>query len=79
MDNDFYFSAWCEEYDIIQAAPWKIHNTTEIQTMEDAAKEFAKAITERESVIVSVQDWRGQIAKFQITIELEPVYIARRI
>lgn len=77
--TDFYFAAWCEEHGIIQAAPWKVHNTTEIQTMEDAAIMFAKELTERESVTVSVQDWRGRIVKFKITISLIPEYFARRI
>ena len=75
----FYFSCWCKEYEVTQANPWKTYNTTEIQTMEDAAIEFAKTITEREPIIVFVQDWRGRIAKFKITIEMRPVYIARSI
>lgn len=73
-NTDFYFRCWCEEHGITQADAWTIHNTTEIQTMKDAAIEFAKTQTERESVIIFVQDWRGQITKFKITVQLKLEY-----
>ena len=44
QNKEFYFSAWCTEHGITQAGSVKFNNTTEIQTMEDAAKELAKKI-----------------------------------
>jgi len=77
--TDFYFSCWCEEHGINQISAQIISNTAEIQTMEDAAKEFAKILTEKEPVIILVQDWRGRIAKFKIMVQQRLEYYARRI
>lgn len=40
---------------------------------------FAKNWNKIKNMIVWVQDWRGRIAKFEIKVESQPIYYARRI
>ena len=89
LDNiDFYFHVWCIQLGFTQAEPWKIQQII-AQDMQTAAELFVKWFDERnknltfnqfaDEATVFVQDWRGIIVKFKIIVEMNPVYIARRI
>ncbi len=73
----FYYHAWCVDLGQSRIGAWKISQRGCIN-MEHAARIFAETVTEYPSII-TVQDWRGRISKFEITIELRPHYLARRI
>lgn len=84
--TDFYIRVWCYGIGYTPSNPWILNNTTEVQTMEDAAILFAeyydvkdKYFANNSKAIIYVQDWRGRIAKFNIRVVYQPEYYARRI
>ncbi len=85
MEDQFYFSVWCYEVGVLQKDSWKIHNTAEAQTMQEAGQMFIedllKELTpgEVDNIIVWVQDWRGRIGKFEVTVKMKPIYTVKRI
>ena len=91
IKTDFYLCVWCERLGYIQANPWKLNNTTEVQDMQTAAIEFIKNWDDQNNmilannkwtndIIIFVQDWRGRIAKFKLQgVKIEPIYSIRRI
>lgn len=86
----FYFGVWCKQLGFTQTDPWKIQQIV-AQSMSLAAEMFVEGFDKRnghcglafnpheDDAIIFVQDWRGRIAKFEITIKMKKVYTARRI
>jgi len=89
IDSSLFFNVWCDDTQYTQAKPWKIQQLV-AQDMRTAIKLFVQNYDKKHNIIfaknqqykdaiIYVRDWRGIIAKFNIKVEMQPVYIIKRI